>query len=172
MNKAAPMANARRNARGLELASDAKVRGLPRRHGFANPRRPGAKRLGEGLERSLDIRPLDPVVGYEPNDWAAVPGRPAQYATLTQASGQLGRAGSRGAQANEEDVGLDNLTVDRHARQAAQAISQAARIVVVFDQSIDRLVQGVQTTRGDHTGLAHRAANHLARARGPLDELA
>ena len=73
------------------------------------------------------------------------------------------------AQAEDHDVGLDQLRIQHHLRKFAQGVSQKPGIVMIFLEPAGHLVQGEQASRGQNTGLAHPSAQRLAKISRPLD---
>ena len=46
------------------------------------------------------------------------------------------------------------------------ALGQSLGVVVIFGQTLDMMLQGIQSGRGKHSGLAHAAAKYLAMPHG------
>ena len=71
----------------------------------------------------------------------------------------------------DDDVGLDAVGVHGQAIYVGQAGGQAAGVGVVVGQPFHHRVQGDQAGGGQHAGLPHSAAHHLAPPAGAGDEL-
>src|SRR3989441_11195938 len=72
----------------------------------------------------------------------------------------------------KDHVRLHRREIDVEPRQSLQAFGQAPGIDVILREAIDHFVQRAQPRSGQHTRLAHTAADHLAHPASALEELA
>ena len=71
-----------------------------------------------------------------------------------------------------DEVGADGVGIDRPGPPRGDRFGDHVRALVVLGEPVDVLAERDETGRGEHAGLAHRAAESLALAAGALDHLA
>src|SRR5262245_44496602 len=95
-----------------------------------------------------------------------------QDAALTGARHDRVRVRCLGRHVEDDDVGLYRRDIEHDARAGTETARDPRGVVVVLRETLDIVIERVQTSRGEDTDLAHRAAQHAAVANGPIDELA
>src|SRR5437867_2233020 len=137
---------------------------------------PSTGNLAEGLERALDVLGVDVLVGDAADRGRAdrvdphLP-RGALRHELARRRLALPDA-SRTRHAEDDDVGLDGSRVDGDPRQLRDARGKPAGVGVVLRQPVHHSLERDDPRGGEDARLPHPAADHLAHAPGPRDELA
>ncbi len=114
------------------------------------------------LDHPLQILTADVEVGQNARQRAAAD----QHAAFAHPRAEFGRQRRRLAQV--QHVGLCAGFGDLYA-DLPQLLLQPDRVVMVFAQPRDVMLQSVKTGRRQNTGLTHPAAGHFAPALGALD---
>ena len=95
-----------------------------------------------------------------------------QYAVFAQGGDdRAGLADFIAVNLKDDDVGVDAVGVNGQAVNVGQAGGQAAGVGVVVGETLNHGVQGYQASGGQHAGLPHAAAHHLAPLARAGDEL-
>ena len=72
----------------------------------------------------------------------------------------------------DDDVGVDLVRIDAHARDARQPGGEAARVRVIVGEPVAVVLERVQRGGAQDADLAHAAAQHLAEAARAFDVVA
>ena len=124
--------------------------------GHGGPPGQAVEVLAHRGDGAVDARGVDVEVGHEAQAVEAGGEHAARLQVLDQAGGAVA------CDVDEDHVGLRRL--DRQPGQPAQPLGEPRAQRVVVGQALDVVVERVQRRRGQHAGLAHAAAEHLAPA--------